>query len=228
MCEGPSRSSINVWIFSDTEDIFQRCVCVFWLQSTLIMSANALDFWGNNNHLHICFLGADSICLANIGSHATLKTKLSSGNREDAEVLLDRKPRCPNSHGAKFYIEKYYCSFGPAYSVPEFQLADHSKGPRNYECSWPSNVMPRDRLSRLTVLWNSDRGLLEQFLYILRSHLNLVLFFLVAFSHERPGTQLSLDGGVCLNQVHTGPQWSPLSPLESWMYRAWMAALSPT
>lgn len=75
------------------------------------------------------------------------------------------------------------------------------------------------RLRRQTVLWDSDWRLLEQFLRILSSHLCLVLFFLVALSHEPPGAQLSLEGGVCLNQGQTGHWWSPLSPLKSWTYR---------
>lgn len=49
--------------------------------SPLIMSANVLGLWGNHNHLYTCFLWADSfICLANTGSYAALKMRLSPGN----------------------------------------------------------------------------------------------------------------------------------------------------
>lgn len=52
-----------------------------WLQSPLIMSASVLYLWGNHSHPHTCFLWADSfICLANTGSCAVLKTRLSPGN----------------------------------------------------------------------------------------------------------------------------------------------------
>ena len=52
---------------------------------------------------------------------------------------------------------------------------------------------------------------MEQFLYILSSHLYLVLFFLVASSHERPGAQLNLDGGVFESSSH----WTPMVTSQS-------------
>ena len=71
-------------------------------------------------------------------------------DREDAEVLLDGKPRCPNSHEAKFYIEKYYTHLVLHIQCQSFCWQIMVKVPETVNAHYLPMSCQETRLSRLT------------------------------------------------------------------------------
>lgn len=141
------RSHLKVAVTSDFTVTLKMHSKGAWWQSPSIMSADVLDLRGNRNHLHTCFLWADSLnCLANTDSWDALKTRLIPGNwqtgfrRAFAEkIRVSKFPWSQASHG-EGWLFIWFCIV-----TPEFLWEDHGRGPSSCEHLWPPKVMSRDK-----------------------------------------------------------------------------------
>ena len=126
-----------------------------------------------------------------------------------------------------FYIEKYYIHLVLHIQCQSFCWQIMVKVPETVNAHDLPMSCQETRLSRLTCSGILTEDFWSSF-YIFWA----IIFIWFYFSWLLPATSAQVLSWtsmvVCLNLVHIGHQWSPLSPLESWTYRGRMTVLSPT